>query len=317
MYEAVFAESSSVRISPTLIYLDLNKWIDLAKAAVGKSDGQKYQRALKTAEQLVSEGEAIFPLSSAHFMEAAKIGNDGQRHELAKLMVKLSNGWFLVSASYLLMSELRRAVASQFQQPFCEEAISPVSRSLSLAFIIDAQLANANFDDTTFRSPVMLEEFLATARVNRQFLDRLGSFAVEHEAGRALRWDLPPEIRKRTYCAMVAIAIQNRLAAVLQEFGLSMDELVVLGPDRCVKLLERVPLLDVEINLHLERNQHRDRKIAVNDEIDLGFLSVAVPYCQVVVTEQFWTALVHRTKHDAKYGTRVCHDVNEAIMGIA
>jgi hypothetical protein len=200
-----------VRISPTLIYLDLNKWIDLAKAAAGKSDGRKYQRALKTAEQLVSEGEAIFPLSSAHFMEAAKIGNDGQRRELAKLMVKLSKGWFLVSASYLLMSELRRAVASQFQQPFCEEAISPLSRSLSLAFITDAQLGNANFDDTMFRSPVMLEEFLATARVNRQFLDRLGSFAVEHESGRALRWDLTPEIRKRTYCAMVGLLFKIAL----------------------------------------------------------------------------------------------------------
>ncbi len=311
-----FASSGSVGTSPLLVYLDLNKWIDLSRAEAGHVDGKKYHFALRTAEQLVSAGEALFPLSFAHFMEVAKIRSQDHRRKLAKLMVKLSNGWFLVSASHLLMSGLRRAVALQFQQPMRDEAISPLTRSLKLAFTDPDHLGDANFDDTMFRSPFMLEEFLATARVNRQFVERWGSFAVEHEAGRARRWDVAREIRKRTYCAMVTIGIQDRLAAVLKEFGLAMYDLDALGPDRCVQLLELVPFLDVEINLHVERNEHRDRKIAPNDEIDLGFLSLAVPYCQVVVTEKFWTALLHRTKLDAKYATRVGHDLNETLMSI-
>jgi hypothetical protein len=311
---AVFAKSSTLRISPTLVYLDLNKWVDLAKADVCKPDGEKYQRALRTAEQLVSAGEAIFPLSSAHFMEVAKIRDNGRRRELVKLMVKLSDGWFLVSASYLLISALRRAVAVQFQQPLSDEATAPVSRGLKLAFIVPDKPVDVDFYVTN--SPIMLEELLATARVNSEFLQRWDSFAVKHEAGRAQLWDLSRAVRKRTYCARVTGRIGDRLAAVLEDFRLGLNDLYALGPNRCMELLELVPFLDVEINLHFERNQHRDRKIAPNDEIDLGLLSLAVPSCQVVVTEQFWAALVQRTKFDAKYGTRVCHDVNEAIMGI-
>jgi len=74
-----------------------------------------------------------------------------------------------------------------------------------------------------------------------------------------------------------------------------------------------VPFLDVEVNLHTERNEQRDRRIAPNDEIDLGFLSLAVSYCQAVFTEKFWVSLVHRTKLDAKYGTYVGHDLGQMI----
>ena len=79
-----------------------------------------------------------------------------------------------------------------------------------------------------------------------------------------------------------------------------------------------LPLLDVEINLHVERNEHRDRKVEPNDEIDLGFLSLAVPYCHVVITEKFWASVVCRLKLDQKYGTFIGCDLNEILrLGLA
>src|SRR4051794_4566567 len=86
-------------VTPRLIYLDLNKWIDLAHAETGTEKGKSYRCALEVAEQLVAKGRTLFPLSSAHFMEVAKIGNDEQRRTLSRLMVRLSRGWFLVSGS--------------------------------------------------------------------------------------------------------------------------------------------------------------------------------------------------------------------------
>jgi hypothetical protein len=56
-----------------LIYLDLNKWIDLASAEVNSAAGEQYKSALTTADALVAAGKAIFPLSFAHFIEVAKI----------------------------------------------------------------------------------------------------------------------------------------------------------------------------------------------------------------------------------------------------
>jgi hypothetical protein len=46
---------------PFLVYLDLNKWIDLGHAESGTARGMSYEPALKAAERLVSEGQAIFP----------------------------------------------------------------------------------------------------------------------------------------------------------------------------------------------------------------------------------------------------------------
>lgn len=145
----------------------------------------------------------------------------------------------------------------------------------------------------------------------------MGNVRSEHEAGRVRRWGASREIRKSAYCTKVLEGIWPRIAAVLDEFDLPTNRLEALGPQRCMKLLELVPHLDIEINLHVERNEHKGRKIAPNDEIDLGFLSLAVPYCRVVVTEKFWTALIHRTKLDVKYGTRVGHSLSEALMSLS
>jgi hypothetical protein len=43
------------------IYLDQNKWIDLAKAAATKPDGAQYISVLRAAQKAVRLGHVIFP----------------------------------------------------------------------------------------------------------------------------------------------------------------------------------------------------------------------------------------------------------------
>lgn len=296
---------------PRLLYLDLNKWIELAGGAGNRGSGQD-RANLKAAEALASSGRAIFPLGAAHFFEVAKIGSDSRRRRIAKLMAELSQGWFLVAPSNLLMAELREAVAAQFKRSFCPVEITPVSRNFKAVWGAADQL-DGDFDEEAFSSPEVLEEFLATARSTREILDRLKVFAEGHEKSRSLVWDGAKESRKRAYCTRVNIGIADRFTSVLGEFGLVGKDLEALGPQGCVELLERVPFLDVEINLHVERNEHRDRKIAPNDELDISFLSMAVPYCDVVVSERFWTSLIRRMGLDVKYATRVGHDLKQAL----
>src|SRR5712692_9944912 len=187
------------RIPSPLVYLDLNKWADLASAETNNAAGEQYKSALTTAEGLVSTGKAIFPLSFAHFIEVAKIGDDDRRSRLARLMSKLSQGWFFVSASCLMRAALRRAVGRQFQKPFSDERIAPVSRSLKAAFATPdkLKLAGADFEDTLLDQPRALEELLAACRTESSFVNRWKTIAQEHETGRALRWSASKEVRKR------------------------------------------------------------------------------------------------------------------------
>ncbi len=110
---------------------------------------------------------------------------------------------------------------------------------------------------------------------------------------------------------------RSNIVTVLGEFDLTLEDFGNLGPSGCVELLEKVPSLDVEINLFVERNEHKDRKIAPNDEIDLGFLSLTIPYCQTVITEKFWTSLIRRLKLDTKYGTEVGYDTGKMLLSLA
>lgn len=305
--------------APYLIYLDLNKWIDLAHAASGTEKGRNMEADLSTATELVREGTVLFPLSAAHFMEVAKIGNPTQRRTLARLMVTLSKGWFLSSPSSLIQYELRRAFASRLDMQVAPDIPpSALTRSIKEVFV-DPEIFGGDEAAIAWlsESPMMLEEFLATARAGKEFLDNWRRYASQHEQDRILRRDTTRELRKRAYCVMVTMAIQDRLHKAFAEFGLTtLSVLEHLGTEGNIDLLEAVPFLNVEINLFVERNEHHDRMIQSNDELDIGFLSIAIPYCHAVVTEKFWTSLVRRLRLDRKYSTHICTGLAEALSGV-
>lgn len=43
------------------VYLDQNKWIDLARAATGRAEGGRFVEALAAARDAVAAGTAVFP----------------------------------------------------------------------------------------------------------------------------------------------------------------------------------------------------------------------------------------------------------------
>ncbi|HEX3152646.1 MAG TPA: hypothetical protein VHR66_31530 [Gemmataceae bacterium] len=53
------------------------------------------------------------------------------------------------------------------------------------------------------------------------------------------------------------------------------------------------------------------RAIDHNDIRDLDAMSIAVPYCNVIVVEKYWGHQVGATRLDAKYGAKVLTDLRE------
>ncbi len=58
-----------------IVYLDLNHWISLAKAAVGHAHGEAFAEILKTCLSAAKIGAATFVLAAAHYFEILKIGS--------------------------------------------------------------------------------------------------------------------------------------------------------------------------------------------------------------------------------------------------
>ena len=70
-----------------------------------------------------------------------------------------------------------------------------------------------------------------------------------------------------------------------------------------------VPTLDVETELAVARNEDWNKGIHTNDSDDIAFLSVAIPYCDIVVTEKYWRHRVKTAKLNKKYETIILDDL--------
>lgn len=92
---------------PEVVYLDLNHWIGLSRAANG--DG-RYANALAACSAASESGRAIFPLSSVHYMEVSKIGSRRQRADITAMMLGLSRCRTLISRAQLLTIEREAAI---------------------------------------------------------------------------------------------------------------------------------------------------------------------------------------------------------------
>ena len=78
-----------------------------------------------------------------------------------------------------------------------------------------------------------------------------------------------------------------------------------------VEFFRNTPSLDVEIELVVRRNVSWTKDIDENDLADIAVLSIAIPYCDIVVTEKSWKDFIVRSGLDKKYNTVVINGVKE------
>ena len=75
-------------------------------------------------------------------------------------------------------------------------------------------------------------------------------------------------------------------------------------------MLEDAPSVNVTTKLTYQLLKDRERPIQKHDDRDITFLSTAIPYCDVVITEKTWVHLIKLEKLDKKYSTIVKKDLN-------
>jgi len=73
-----------------IIYLDQNKWIDLARSIIKPEDNPKFVDVATLIQAKSTNGEWTFPISMVHFFETCSRSDVASRTRLAKVMSKLS-----------------------------------------------------------------------------------------------------------------------------------------------------------------------------------------------------------------------------------
>jgi hypothetical protein len=106
-----------------IIYLDQNKWIELARAASGKAAADLIQ-VLDILRESKRLGLNVFPLSLGHFIETNKRRDLQSRSRLGSLMWELSDNWTLANPAAIQRWELDRALSITLNRRLHERAFS-------------------------------------------------------------------------------------------------------------------------------------------------------------------------------------------------
>src|SRR5262245_49132970 len=92
-----------------VVYLDQNKWIELAQA-IHTPRNRHLLPILDVIRALKASGHAVFPLSLAHYVETSKRLDPGQHERLGQLMWEVSDGRTLASPEAILRFEIDMAL---------------------------------------------------------------------------------------------------------------------------------------------------------------------------------------------------------------
>jgi len=265
-------------------------------------------------------------LSDTHIIETRKRIDLPSRARLAHVMSSISMGWTVAPGHALTQFELRAQIANTFSQ---SSGAHPkvFGRGVPFAFGLGTTLKNSDGDNVnmpqTMRGGIgafmsqaaVIEDFMCGGdeSVNLSAVDKFrrgqAAIAKRQEQFRIEARSHGRQVHKRAYVANLTLAIQPKLVPLLAKFERTWQDFLALGKDRLMDFFSQIPTLDVETELVVARNEDWSKEIHANDSSDIAFLSVAIPYCDIVVTENYWRHHAQKAKLDNKYGTVILDDL--------
>ena len=303
------------------VYLDQMHWIAFAKAAKGRTDGSHFADALAAARGAVSDGRAIFPLSFAHIHETMRAPRLDQRVELAALMAELSRGVVLKWSRPLIEIQLKNAVRRLFDMPELLSEPSPFGRGVEDALCIDlaehisippdrVSLVRESLDTFDGWISLLSHKDEDSRRATIESTNRIAQKTVAAYELRRKTWEgKNADFARRAYAVFHTKQFWKELLCALDEVERTVEEWGDTGTSRLMEFWQSIPALHVEMELHTQMHRQISKNWSMRDDRDIGFLSLAVPSCDIVLTERFWIDLSHRRRLHERYSTLFLHNL--------
>lgn len=301
-----------------IVYLDQKCWINIAKLYFSETSEQEsdiVQKLLKASEK----DQMVFPLSLSHIDETNRIADDKRRNQLAFLMTKMSKGYTIQPYfNRLLKAEIRNIVLKKLGLNAINIRGYIVKKGISNLLGAKAKLVPRNGTKSSelpenvkkelldlLESPKAIELALrqrppkSIERNKRELANKMEKIRNDLSAIK------DNDLRQRVFLAKNMVEmVAPELAKVLLESNLPRD-FFFKKPTRqdIEELLDNIPTARCLFTLIYHRDSQFQRPIEVNDFNDIWFLTLAIPYCDIVVTEKMWASIATRAKLDRKYNT--------------
>lgn len=320
------------------MWLDQNKWIDLARAAKGDPRGERYADVLDVARALAEAGSVSFPLDAGRYMETAKRADWTSRQELAATMAELSRFHAIAPPSVVVPAEIDAALHARFGVPDPPRTAQVFGVGAGHAFGggIDTagrlRLPEGAVVPPGWRTAMdsamqqVLEHALLTGpppemQASAEHQQLLARMTQDHQFAEG-RADLARRLAEQGYDkkdkldrAMLAGELVDILAPVndaLARAGIDPDRFIdALGRDGLTAFIRDLPTRAVTVDLLRDKHAQGQQKWEPNDLNDVVYLPVAAVHCDVVVTERQWTNRLTRAGVPRRHGTVVLSDLTD------
>lgn len=319
------------------IYLDQNKWIDLARAETGHPDGRPFVETLVVLKKAADDQRARFPLSAAHYYETGKQRDPKRRMELATTMVRLAGTLRIAPPHTIVPWEIQRALVEVFNLPLAVPNLELFGDGVAHAFSaptlrytapsewqgiplsVEMQAALQRRAVPAFESMILAsvtpdgvpDEMRLTMHDFKNLTD--DRFVQGQEDVASL---LKQHGRQRLDDIMLATAytdIRLPLAEASYRLGLQPEQV----SDNWRRILEAIPSRWVEMKLRQQRQANPQKAWQANDLNDVTALAIAVPYCDAVVTEKSWTSMLSAAKVPERFETLVTPSLDAVAERLA
>lgn len=126
---------------------------------------------------------------------------------------------------------------------------------------------------------------------------------------------MPAEFRYRVFLIKsFSVQFMKYREMLMHRFGKSPETIIpsaiLKDQEKVLQLLESIPSLDVRVKLMYELLKDPNRLVSTHDSSDIVFLSTAIPYTDIVLTERTWKHYANSAKLNTKYGTTIENDLN-------
>ncbi|WP_144127962.1 hypothetical protein [Catellatospora sichuanensis] len=286
--------ASVTRPPVPLVYLDLNHYIQLAKAsrsAAGHAgEGGRpiavlpgYADLLDAARRAKAEGRARFPLSGVHFIEVAHaVPSPRQRGHVTDVMEELSDFAYLLGRPYLVRMEIAAGLDKMYDIP-ASHVPMPLLYHSALWALLGERIGFEFVDETGSVSGPRPREELAGEAFDAQLAGlnhirerKLLEGPQDHEI---------PDLRRRGYDPdAYAAALRRRLT-----FELDTSTFLNLNPIwRRGRLRDQIFGREVarewmtQLVLHLR--QRADARLRHDPPLELAAFWAAMPLVQVAIS---------------------------------
>lgn len=319
------------------IYLDQMAWIELARAKHSKSKDARYIDAYLLAREAVRNGLAQFVLSGTNHYETQRRKNYASRLDIVEIMAELSGFHAMRRPNKIVPAELEIAICDVLNlRPTAHVRPFGVGMDFMWDFqFVDLSAYWSMLDETdceelgiTLRllelcksHPSLANDILLTAgRDPKNFpedgqlirqLQVLDNSYVERQEkiGSLIKSD--PSLRANLDKVLAGAALAEIKRDIISAcVRIGVDPVLLLDSfagdsEKYMAFFRSVKSRWVAYRMELQVQSQIDRKWKTNDLHDVIGLSVAIPYCDIVVTEKQWRHLVRTERLDQEYNTNV------------